>query len=156
MGINGYNVEVTVMENTGDLQDVKPGKYKVQDIFSFDDMPALKPRYTEIRGVKWTSNKETSKGTLEFPPDFNVLQEIEVEVGTNEFVSYYGCTITNTRQGDEVTLNMRHAIEDFTYSNHYLHEWVLHKNGNEGAGLERHNFCHVDCPRDRDNGTFIL
>ena len=81
--------------------------------------------------------------------------KIEIEVGTNAFVSYYGCTITNTRH-QEVTLHMRHAIQDFKYSQNYFKKFILNPNERNGAGLERHDFSHVDCPIDRDNGILIL
>lgn len=142
----------TVMKG-GEVQDVLPGKYTFNDVFGFDDLP-VQPRFTEVRGVQWISNKTTGKGSLKFPSEFD--GKIEVEIGTNEYISYYGCTITNTRPNDEVTLHMRHAIEDFTYSANYLQEYILNKNGNNGAGLERHSFSHVDVPKYRDNGIFML
>ena len=155
MGLPGDHTAVSVMKGRHSVVDVLPGTYNFNDVFGFDDLPVL-PRYTEVHGVQWIPNKETGKGALKFPPDFDILTKLEVEVGTNEFVSYYGCTITNTRQDDKVSLTMRHAIQDFTYSDNYLQEYILNKNGNNGAGLERHNFSHVDCPKERDNGIFVL
>ena len=152
----GFDDKISVMKSIGEVKDVLPGTYKHSNFFRFSDIPVLKPRYTEVRGVKWVTNKETGKGSLQFPPDFDVLSNIEVELGTSEFVSYYGCCITNTRQDDEVTLEMRHAIEDFRYSPNYLQDWILNKNGNNGAGVERHAFSHIDLPKDRDNGIFLL
>ena len=146
------NKSFTVMKG-GEVQDVLPGKYKYNDVFRFDDLP-IKPRFTEVRGVQWISNILRGKGSLKFPSSFD--DEIDVEIGTSEFLSYYGCTITNTRPTDEVSLCMRHAIEDFTYSDFYLKEWVLSEKGNNGAGLEKHDFSHVDCPKDRENGIFVL
>ena len=32
----------------------------------------------------------------------------------------------------------------------------MNPNGNNGAGLERHRFSHLDCPLDYDNGTFVM
>ena len=148
---------VSVMKGRGGVIDVLPGTYNFDDVFTFDDLPII-PRYTEIKGVEWVSNTTSGRGTLKFPDDFDVLTKIAVEVGTNEFVSYYGCTITNTRQDDKISLSMRHAIQDFTYSENYLQEWILNKKGNDGAGLERHNFSHVDCPKEShgENGIFLL
>ena len=59
----------------------------------------------------------------------------------------------------EVSLNLRHAIQDFTYSNNYLEEYVkLEKEngGAGGAGCERHEFSHLDCPLVEDNGVFVF
>ena len=58
----GFDETVSVMKATSDVTDVLPGTYKNYDFFRFSDIPVLKPRYTEIRGVKWISNKETGKG----------------------------------------------------------------------------------------------
>ena len=152
----GFDDNVSVMKSTSVVKDVLPGTYKAGDFLEMLDVPMLKPRYTEICGVKWVRNNETGKGSLKFPPDFDICSKIEVEVGTNEFVSHYGCTIINTKQDDKMTLGMRHAIEDFRYSPNYLQEWILNKNGNNGAGIERHDFSHVDLPKDDDNGIFLL
>ena len=70
---------------------------------------------------------------------------------SNAYVSYYGCTITNTRHQD-VTLHMRHAIQDFKYSQNYFKKFIRRK----GSGLERHEFSHVDCPLNRGNGILVL
>ena len=157
MGLSQDGSNVTVMKGSGRVVDVQPGTYNFNDVFSFDDLPVI-PRYTEIKGVKWVSDKITGRGTLNFPSNFDVLKKLAVEVGTNEFVSYYGCTIANTRDKDEILLSMRHAIQDFQYSNNYLQEWVINKNGNNGAGLERHDFSHLDCPKENlgENGIFVL
>ena len=149
------NLPVTVMQGGDNVLDVLPGKYRPSKIFRFSDLPALVPRYTEIQGVQWIPNERTGKGFLKFPSAYDTSKKIAIEVGTNEYVSYYGCTFTNTRQQD-VTLHMRHAIQDFTYSPNYLQEYILNPNEMNGAGLERHDFCHVDCPIDDDNGVLIL
>ena len=124
------------------VQDVLPGKYQYSDIFDFDDISPVVPKFTEIHGVKWNKGKNGLKGTLMFPSDFNGF--IETEYVTDAFVAYYGCTVTNVRSDSTVTLKMRHAIQDFTYIDNYLGEYVLHPNGNNGAGLERHDFTHLD------------
>ena len=152
-GIN--NLQETVMEGGDSVVDVLPGTHGSRDIFEFSDLPDVVPRYTEIRDVQWISNNNTGKGFLRFPSDYNTSMKIEIEVGTNAFVSYYGCTITNTRH-QEVTLHMRHAIQDFKYSQNYFKKFILNPNERNGAGLERHDFSHVDCPIDRDNGVLVL
>ena len=149
------SLPVSVMQGGDRVLDVLPGRYRPSRIFNFSDLPALVPRYTEIQGVQWIQNKRTGKGFLKFPSDYDTSKNIAIEVGTNEYVSYYGCTFTNTRQ-QEVTLHMRHAIQDFTYYPNYLQEGILNPNGMNCAGLERHEFSHVDCPIDKDNWVLIL
>jgi hypothetical protein len=154
----GFDNTVTVLKADNDVRYILPGTHKLSDVVSssLDSLPFLTPRYTEIQGIKWVSNMKTGKGSLQFPPNFNVASKIEVETGSNVFVGYYGCSITNTRNDDNVTLGMRHSICDFSYSENYLQEWVLNKNGNNGAGIERHNFSHVDIPKVRESGLMLL
>ena len=104
--------------------------------------------------MQWISNEETGKGTLKFPSDFDGV--IENDIGTSANLSYYGAILTNTRPDDKITLSMRHLIQDFTYSDNYLEDYVMNVNGNNGAGLERHGFTHLDCPLNSDNGTFVI
>ena len=50
-------------------------------------------------------------------------------------------------------------MQDFTYSENYLEEYVTgprEEGGNGGSGVERHDFHHFDCPLDVDSGAFIL
>ena len=75
------------MTGGDELQDVLPGRYKYSDVFQFHDLGPVTPRFSEICGVQW-KYPGTGKGILEFPSDFDVLTEMEVEVGTNEYVSY--------------------------------------------------------------------
>ena len=136
------------------VQDVLPGKYQYSQIFDFDDMSPVVPKFTKIQGVKWNKGKNGSKGTLMFPPNFDGF--IETEYVTAAFAAYYSCTVTNVRSDSTVSLKMRHAIQDFTYIDSYLDEYVLNPNGNNGAGLERHDFTHLDCPKNEENGHFII
>ena len=50
----------------------------------------------------------------------------------------------------------RHVLDDYTYTPDYLHKWVIKSAG--GAGLEFHEFAHLDCPLDsiRESGHFIV
>jgi hypothetical protein len=66
-------------------QDVLPGKYNLQDMVTFDDLPALKPKYVEIEDVSWVSGRDRKAGTVFFPSDFN--ETLDVEFATNELVS---------------------------------------------------------------------
>ena len=136
------------------VQDILPGKYQYSQIFDFDDISPVVPKHTEIQGVKWNKGKDGLRGTLMFPPNFDGF--IETESVTGAFAGYYGCTVTDVRSNQTVTLKMRHAIQDFTYSDNYLKEYVLHPNGNNGSILERHDFYHLDCPKDEHSGVFVI
>ena len=59
INIGKNNLPVTVMQGGDIVSDVLPGKYSFSKIFDFRDLPALVPRYTEIRGVQWIPNKKT-------------------------------------------------------------------------------------------------
>ncbi len=76
---------------------------------SFDDLPDLKPKFVEIKNTSWVSGFGRNPGTLVFPEDFDEF--LDVEFATNELLSYYGCSIANTRKDDVVVVEMRHAIQ---------------------------------------------
>ena len=50
----------------------------------------------------------------------------------------------------------RHVLDDYTYTADYLQKWVIKSAG--GAGMEFHEFAHLDCPLDsiRESGFYIL
>ena len=50
----------------------------------------------------------------------------------------------------------RHVLDDYTYTGDYLQKWVIKSAG--GAGMEFHEFAHLDCPLDsiRESGFYIL
>jgi len=56
----------------------------------------------------------------------------------------------------KVALLYRHGIQDFTYENNYLDEYIKDERKVGGGGLERHDFAHLDCPLDADNGYFVI
>merc|ERR1719347_2374084 len=94
---------------------------------------------------------------LEFPVDFAGV--IESDIATPESVSYYGASIAFSGQrtetkDDDVFLEERHAVQDFTYGDSYLADWVLGEAG--GAGLEWHTFHHLDMPISQQSGYYVL
>ena len=91
-----------------------PGKYNLQDMVCFNDLPALKPKFKEIKNITWVSGRSQKAGTVFFPFDFD--EKLDVEFATNELLGYYGCSIANTRKDDVVVVDMRHAIQvNFAY-----------------------------------------
>ena len=58
-----------------------------------------------------------------------------------------------------MSIVMRNAVQDFTYSSTYLDDYVTsgpESGGAGGAGIEKHDFAHLDCPLDEDSGYFIV
>ena len=56
-------------------------------------------------------------------------------------------------------MSQRHVIQDFTYCDNYLEEYCKQskeRGGAGGAGCERHEFSHLDCPLEEDNGVFVF
>ena len=86
-----------------------PGRYNLQDMVSFDDLPPLKPKYIQVKNVTWVSGRNQRPGVIFFPDDFDC--HLGVEFATNELLDYYGCSIANTRKDDTVVMEMRHAIQ---------------------------------------------
>ncbi|CAC5416313.1 unnamed protein product [Mytilus coruscus] len=135
------------------LGDIAPGSHNLRDLMPIIDLPPLKPKHTVVKNIKWMSKKlsenKHSSGKLIFPPSFD--EQIATENATSEFLAYYGCGFADM-SSETVTLPFRHCIQDFTYKKNYLEDFVL----NSGAGIEKHNFFHLDCPVEDDSGFFIL
>jgi Ca2+-binding EF-hand superfamily protein len=148
-GITGHNV---MTGGEGIVKDIVPGEYQLGDLAFFRDLPKVIPKMTIVKGVSWESSKiPDTPGNLVFPRDFS--GNIEAEIASNELLGYYGCTFAN-RKSEKVFIPYRHAVQDFTYEDDYLIDYVERKKG--GAGLERHGFSHIDCPLDEDSGFIIL
>ncbi|XP_052711696.1 uncharacterized protein LOC128186004 [Crassostrea angulata] len=147
----GENGEIVMTGGTDIVEDVIPGKYNLQELSQFEDLPKLTPKKTVVR-VSWESSKNTTaSGNLIFPADFD--GNLETEIATSELLDYYGCTFADARP-ETVCIPCRHVIQDFTYKDSYLKNYVEGKN--RGAGLERHEFVYLDCPLDDDSGFFVL
>lgn len=134
------------------LADVAPGDYKLKDLMPVRDLPPLRPKHTVVKNVQWIRKKiGQASGKIVFPHSFN--EYVVIEYATSEFLSYYGCTFADMSSRN-VSLSLRHGIQDFDYKRGYLEEFVL-KNST-GAGIEKHDFTHLDCPLEEDSGFFIL
>ncbi|CAG2211087.1 unnamed protein product [Mytilus edulis] len=135
------------------LGDIEPGIHNLRDLMPIIGLPSLKPKHTVVKNIKWISKElpesTHSSGKLIFPPSFD--EHIVTENATSEFLAYYGCRFADM-SFETVTLPFRHCIQDFNYKKDYLEEFVL----NSGAGIEKHNFLHLDCPLEDDSGFFIL
>lgn len=148
----GENRQTVMTGASNIVDDFVPGEYNLKDLANLNDLPTILPKMTVVRGVSWeSSNIPNTSGNLVFPSDFNGV--IEVEIATNELLSYYQCSFAD-RNSATVYLPYRHAVQDFTYKADYLTNYVENKNG--GAGLERHAFSHIDCPVGAESGLFIL
>ena len=138
----------------GMVADVVPGSYNLIDLAMFNDLPPITPKHVAVKDVVWNSSSVPNRsGRVIFPPDFD--GKIPVDVATNEHLAYYDATLATGNQL-QVSLLYRHGIQDFTYQNDYLEEYVTSETALGGAGIEKHDFAHLDCPLEDDSGTFII
>ncbi len=148
----GQSGEVVMQGGSGMVADILPGQYNLIDLACFSDLPPLQPRHIAIKKPEWMQSTISGKsGKIIFPSDFS--GDIPIDIATDQHLRYYGCSFADSNQV-QVSLLYRHGIQDFTYQNKYLEDYVKLKNG--GAGIERHDFSHLDCPLGADSGHFIL
>ena len=148
----GQDGKIAMKGGSNIVDDLVPGEYSLQDLAKFHDLPTILPKRTIVKGVLWkSSNIPNTSGNIVFPSEFN--GHLEVETATNELLAYYECEFANGKS-EKILLPYRHAIQDFTYENDYLTNYV--EKMNRGAGLERHDFTHLDCPLTDDSGFFIM
>ncbi len=148
----GQSGELVMHGESGMVADILPGKYNLVDLACFSDLPPLQPRHIAVNKPEWIqSNISGKSGKIIFPSNFTGT--IPVDIATDQHVRYYGCSFADSNQV-QVSLLYRHGIQDFTYQNKYLEDYVKTQNG--GSGLECHDFSHLDCPLEADSGYFIL
>lgn len=148
----GNTGSVVMKGGHGMVADFVPGEYSLIDLACFSDLPPLIPKHTVVKGFQWQSSVIPGKsGKAIFPPDFD--RKIVTQNATSELLRYYECSFADSQQ-EKVSLLFRHGIQDFTYENGYLDKYVTATNG--GAGIEKHDFSHLDCPLSEDSGIFIL
>lgn len=145
-----------VMKGASDMvQDIVPGSYTLVDLACFNDLPPLEPKKVVIKGVKWIESSIPGKsGRAIFPSDFDPV--LPVEFATNELLAYYGSSLASSSHQQKICLLYRHGIQDFTYENTYLDEYVTAEDALGGAGMEHHKFSHLDCPLEEDSGYFVM
>ena len=61
-------------------------------------------------------------GHIIFPASFD--GELVTSIATNETLAYYGCTLADGNQL-KVSLLYRHGVQDFTYENNYIDDYVM-------------------------------
>ena len=148
----GATGNIVMKGGHGMVADFVPGQYNLIDLACFSDLPPLIPKHTVVKSVTWEASSVRGKsGKIEFPADFD--GKIQTDIATNEHLRYYGCSFADSQQ-EKISLLYRHGIQDFTYENEYLADYVKDTNG--GSGIEKHEFPHLDCPLDDDSGIFIL
>ena len=147
----GQSGELVMSGGHGMVADVLPGEYSLVDLACFSDLPPITPRHRVIQNVRWIHAPENGHGKAIFPADFDTL--LPVDIATTEHLRYYGASLADSTQV-QVSLMYRHGIQDFTYQNKYLEDYVMATNG--GSGLEFHDFSHLDCPLEDDSGHFIM
>lgn len=148
----GASGQLAMTGGHGMVDDIVPGDYSLLELACFSDLPPLVPKHNIIAGVRWEkSGSQGRSGKLIFPADFNGV--IVTDTASPEHLRYYGCSFAEGNQL-KISLLYRHGIQDFTYENQYLEDYVTLSNG--GSGLEKHEFSHLDCPLEEDSGNFIL
>jgi Ca2+-binding EF-hand superfamily protein len=150
----GASGDLVMKGGHGMVADVVPGEYSLVDLACFNDLPPITPKHVVIKGVKWESGTAAGKsGKVIFPTKFD--GRIPIEIATQEHLSYYGASLADSNQV-KVSLLYRHGIQDFSYQNQYLDDYVTNEKALAGAGIERHAFSHLDCPLDDDSGHFVM
>lgn len=150
----GDKGELVMKGEKEQVTDIIPGNYSLVDLACFNDMPPIEPNKVVIKGVKWCDSTIPGRsGKAIFPSDFD--GKVPTEIATNEHLAYYGCSLADRNQ-TKVSLFYRHGIQDFTYQNNYLSDYVTAENANGGAGIEHHSFSHLDCPMDAESGVFVI
>ena len=147
-GISGDSV-MTGREEI--VADVLPGKHNLVDLACFSDLPPIEPNYVVVDNVIWLKGTANCSGKAIFPSNFDAV--LPIDIATTEHLRYYGASLADNAQV-EVSLVYRHGIQDFSYQNNYLQDYVERETG--GAGIERHDFCHLDCPLEADSGYFVI
>lgn len=148
----GHSGTIVMKGGHGMVADIVPGEYSLIDLACFSDLPPLVPKHTIIQGAQWLASSIPGKsGKIMIPPDFD--HKIVTDLATSELLRYYECSFADAQQ-EKISLLFRHGIQDFTYENGYLEKYVTTANG--GAGIEKHDFSHLDCPLAEDSGIFIL
>ncbi|CAF3354998.1 unnamed protein product, partial [Rotaria sp. Silwood2] len=142
-----------VMVGADEVKDVLPGEYSLVDLITWSDIVPqdTKPKFVKISDVRWIKSFEpkSQSGRLIFPKNFVDIR-LPIDIGTNEKLAYYGCCLANESQM-KVSIFHRHCIQDFTYYDNYYRGFVKGR-----AGLEKHEFAHLDCPFQEESGFFIL
>ena len=82
--------------------------------------------------MKWISSTIPGKsGKLLFPADFDL--KMPEQFATNETLRYYGCSFADSNSV-QVSLLYRHGVQDFTYQNQYLEDYVKNTKMLGGSG----------------------
>jgi len=150
-------LSLTSSENNEEIKIVPHLSMPIKALASSGNGKAatVSAKFTEISGIKLRENPRQ----IILPDDFD--GRIQIDVASSANVGYYGAKITShcsTIQSDQdldtIFIEIRHAIQDFSYDSDYFNEWVL--DGAGGPGLEYHEFDHIDMPLQQDSGYFVL
>jgi len=143
----------TIMFSPNKIQkDVLPGRYDLDKLVTFDDLPEIEPEHIVIKNVRWVDSGENGKrGKLILPNNWD--GKIPTDIATNETLAYYGASIAEGKKSN-IQVKDREVIMDFTYADNYYKEWVIDKLG--GPALEYHEFHHLDTNISQNPGYWVL
>ena len=134
---------------------LQPGCYRLADIVAFPDVDTPIPKFAKFWVPKdnWKGTEGEGSGTLAI--DFQELRrKVPIETATDILLRFYGCSLISDKSIGQVELGDEHVIQDFMYSKDYFRKYVT----GVGAGIERHEFAHIDCPLSPldESGFFLL
>lgn len=127
------------------------GRHQLKDLMLCPEVKLIPPHVS--LQAEWVSAKP--QGLLWLPDSFNGV--VPVAHATPDFLAYYGAAMASSCNISAVDVKAEQQIVDFEYSYTYKERWVLNSDlGPGGLGLQRHNFAHLECPLDDDNGILLL
>ncbi|CAE7788481.1 unnamed protein product [Symbiodinium sp. CCMP2592] len=127
------------------------GRHQLKDLMLCPEVKLIPPHVS--LQAEWVSAKP--RGLLWLPDSFNGV--VPVAHATPDFLAYYGAAMASSCNTSAVDVKAEQQIVDFEYSYIYKERWVLNPDLGPGAlGLQRHNFAHLECPLDDDNGILLL
>eukprot|EP00439_Symbiodinium_sp_Y106_P021883 s301_g2.t1 len=127
------------------------GRHQLKDLMLCPEVKLIPPHVS--LQAEWVSAKP--RGLLWLPDSFNGV--VPVAHATPDFLAYYGAAMASSCNISAVDVKAEQQIVDFEYSYTYKERWVLNPGLGPGAlGLQRHNFAHLECPLDDDNGILLL
>lgn len=134
---------------------LEPGFYNLSDVVKFPDVDTPIPKYAKFWAPRenWRSSHGSGSGTVAINHQ-ELRRKIPIETATDVLLRFYNCHLVSDKCIGHVELHDEHVIQDFAYSRDYFKKYVT----GVGAGIEVHDFAHIDCPLSplEESGFFLL